>query len=226
MGTRHWPLFDLVVETPRLTLRYVDDDLAVELIELAGRGIHDPATMPFSIPWTDLPSPRFERESLQFYWGRRAGLQPDDWSLQMAVIVDGVTVGLTDLLAKDFPRIRGVATGSWLGREFQGRGIGKEMRIATLTLGFDGLGAEYATTGAFHDNEASKGVTTLARLRTDRLARHAPARRARQAAGVPHVSRALADDPARRHHDRRSRALPRPARRVIAGPSVTRRTTR
>ena len=33
------------------------------------------------------------------------------------------------------------------------------MRIATLTLGFDGLGADYATTAAFHDNEASKGVT-------------------------------------------------------------------
>ena len=160
MGTGHWPLFDLVVETPRLTLRYVDDGLAVELIDLAGRGIHDPATMPFSIPWTDLPSPRFEREALQFYWSRRAGLRPDDWSLQMAVIVDGVTVGLTDLLARDFPRLRGVATGSWLGREFQGRGIGKEMRIATLTLGFDGLGAEYATTGAFHDNAASIGVTT------------------------------------------------------------------
>ena len=78
----------------------------------------------------------------------------------MAVIVDGVTVGLTDLLATDFPRLHGVATGSWLGREFQGHGIGKEMRIATLTLGFDGLGADYATTGAFHDNEASKGVTT------------------------------------------------------------------
>ena len=74
MGTTFWPLFDLVVETPRLTLRYVDDELAVELVELAVRGIHDPATMPFSIPWTDLPSARFEREALQFYWGRRAGV--------------------------------------------------------------------------------------------------------------------------------------------------------
>ncbi|MET0663443.1 MAG: GNAT family protein, partial [Ilumatobacteraceae bacterium] len=159
MGTRYWPLFDLRVETPRLTLRYVDDDLAGELVELAANGIHDPATMPFSIPWTDLPSPRFEREALQFHWGRRAGLRPEAWALPMAVIVDGVTVGLTDLLATDFPRLRGVATGSWLGRDFQGQGIGKEMRIATLTLGFDGLGADYATTGAFHDNEASKGVT-------------------------------------------------------------------
>ena len=159
MGSPFWPLFDLTVETPRLTLRYIDDDLAAQLVELAGRGIHDPAVMPFSVPWTDLPSPQMEREALQFYWSRRASLRPDDWALPLAVIVDGTTVGMTDLMAKDFPRLRGVTTGSWLGREFQGRGIGKEMRLATLAVGFDGLGADYATTAAYHDNEASKGVT-------------------------------------------------------------------
>ena len=33
------------------------------------------------------------------------------------------------------------------------------MRLAALTLGFDGLGAEIATTGLWHDNAASLGVT-------------------------------------------------------------------
>ncbi|CAB4586671.1 MAG: hypothetical protein F2534_17845 [Actinobacteria bacterium] len=49
-----WPLFDLRVTTPRLELRYVDDDLALELAELATRGVHDPEYMPFVVEWTDI----------------------------------------------------------------------------------------------------------------------------------------------------------------------------
>lgn len=45
------------------------------------------------------------------------------------------------------------------GREHQGDGIGTEMRLATLTLGFVGFGADMALTGAWHDNERSVGVT-------------------------------------------------------------------
>ena len=58
-------------------------------------------------------------------------------------------------MAKDFPALRTVSTGSWLGREYQGRGLGKEMRSAILHLAFAGLGAAEAYSGAFDDNEAS-----------------------------------------------------------------------
>ncbi|EQD45135.1 GCN5-related N-acetyltransferase, partial [mine drainage metagenome] len=51
------------------------------------------------------------------------------------------------------------STGSWLGREHQGRGFGKEMRAAILHLGFATLGAEEALTSAFSDNPASIRVT-------------------------------------------------------------------
>lgn len=67
MANDHWPLFDLEVRTPHLTLRYLDDDLTAELVAVAARGVHDPATTPFSIPWTDLPSPQMEREAMRFY---------------------------------------------------------------------------------------------------------------------------------------------------------------
>lgn len=67
-----WPLFDLQVVTPRLVLRYVSDELGAELATLAAKGIHDPATMPFTEPWTDVPSPDLERNSLQYYWRNRA----------------------------------------------------------------------------------------------------------------------------------------------------------
>lgn len=43
-----WPLFDLQVVTPQIVLRYVSDELGAALATLAAKGIHDPATMPFS----------------------------------------------------------------------------------------------------------------------------------------------------------------------------------
>lgn len=160
MVNEHWPLFDLEIRTPTLTLRYLDDELIAELLDVARRGVHDPAVMPFTIPWTDLPSPQMEQEAMRFYARTRAEVRAAAWNLQFAVIVDGEIVGACDLSAESFPELRQFTTGSWLGREFQGRGLGKEFRQAALALGFDGLGAEYALTGMWHDNAASKGVTT------------------------------------------------------------------
>ena len=159
MPNDHWPLLDLAVRTPRLTLRYLDDQMALALLAVAARGVHDPAVMPFTIPWTDLPSPQMEQEAMRFYARTRADLRPDSWNLQFAVIADGDVVGMCDLGAKDFSTLRQFTTGSWLGREYQGQGFGKEMRMAALTLGFDGLDAEFAQTAAWHDNAASLGVT-------------------------------------------------------------------
>ncbi len=154
-----WPLFDLRVTTPRLELRYIDDDLATELALLALKGIHDPDKMPFGVPWSDAPSPTLEYETMQFYWRCRATTSPTSWTINLATIVDGVVVGTSGLMTHDFPTLRAFETGSWLGREFQGKGIGKEMRIASLQLGFLGFAAECATTGAWHDNGPSLGVT-------------------------------------------------------------------
>jgi RimJ/RimL family protein N-acetyltransferase len=155
----YWPLFDLVVRTPRLTLRYLDDEHAVALASLASRGIHDPNFMPFAMPWTDAQSPDLERDALRFYWRCRAETGAERWNLQFATFEDGVLVGSTNLVACGFPVKRSFETGSWLGREHQARGIGTEMRVATLHVGFIALDARVATTGAFHDNSPSLGVT-------------------------------------------------------------------
>lgn len=159
MAHPHWPLFDLEIRTPRITVVGLTDDRAVELAALAARGIHDDGFMPFSVPWSRADSPELERQALQFYWRCRADTSPAGWNINLVVLVDGEVAGTTGLIASDFGRMRQFETGSWLGREHQGRGIGTEMRIATLTLGFDGFGAEWATTGAWHDNAASLGVT-------------------------------------------------------------------
>ena len=154
-----WPLFDLRVRTPRLELRYIDDEMATELALLATKGIHDADFMPFTMPWSLEPSPVLERNTMQFYWRSRAETSPTDWNINLATVVNGAVVGTTALLAKEFPLLRQFETGSWLGRAFQGQGIGKEMRVATLHLGFLGLAGEIATTSAWEDNGPSLGVT-------------------------------------------------------------------
>jgi RimJ/RimL family protein N-acetyltransferase len=155
----HWPLFGLVVRTPLVELRPADDDMLGRLATLAADGVHDPDVMPFIVPWTRAEPPQLQRDALRYWWGQRASWQPDDWTLTMAVLVDGEVVGVQDLGARDFAVTRSVSTGSWLGRHHQGRGIGTEMRAAILHLAFAGLGAETAESGAFEDNPASLAVS-------------------------------------------------------------------
>lgn len=159
MAHPYWPFFDLEVRTPRLTLRAIDDRTATELAALAAEGIHDPERMPFGVEWTDVEPPQLQVNTMQYHWRCRAELTADAWTLDLAVFEDDVLVGSTGLITRQFPTTRAFETGSWLGRRFQGRGLGTEMRIATLHLGFEGFGARLATTAAFDDNPASLGVT-------------------------------------------------------------------
>lgn len=159
MAASFWPLFDLTIRTPRLTMRPPNDADVFALALLASRGIHDPKDMPFRHPWTDVPSPQFERNTLQFHWRVRASWSVEEWHLPFAVWVDGEIVGQQDIVGRDFLHTRTFETGSWLGQAHQGQGIGKEMRLAILHLGFLGLGAERAETGAYEYNAASLGVT-------------------------------------------------------------------
>lgn len=154
-----WPLFDLEIRTPRLTLRYVDDSLACRLALLALEGVHDPDEMPFLVPWTDVPSPLQERGSMQFYWSERAALGPRHWSIPFATIVDGEVLGMQGVTADDFVTLRTVKTGSWLVQRAHGRGIGTEMRSAVLWFAFEVLGAQRALTAANATNGPSNGVT-------------------------------------------------------------------
>jgi RimJ/RimL family protein N-acetyltransferase len=156
---RYWPLFDLEVRTPQLTLRYIDDDLAAELCDLMQQGIHASGFMPFAVPWSTVPSPQREHDALRHYWAMRGSLHPDRWTIEVAVVRDGSVIGAGGLMSENFPRLRTLETGSWLGLAHQGRGLGREFRHAMLHLAFAGLGAAVATTGAWSDNGPSLGVT-------------------------------------------------------------------
>ncbi|CAN5858470.1 GNAT family protein [soil metagenome] len=154
-----WPLFDLRVRTARLELRPATDELLVAVADLAAAGVHDAATMPFLEAWTDAPPDELRRGTLQWGWRHRAGWAPEAWNLGLAVLLGGEVVGVQDIGAEQFAKLRTVHTGSWLGRCHQGQGIGTEMRGAVLHLAFAGLGATVAYSGAWHDNAPSIAVS-------------------------------------------------------------------
>jgi RimJ/RimL family protein N-acetyltransferase len=174
MGHALWPLFDLRLRTPRLELRLPTDDELVDLAAVARAGIHDPTDMPFAAAWTDAPSPEFERSFAKFHWRSRATWSVDDWVLPLAVLDGGRPVGVQALMAERFAVFRAVSSGSWLGRAHQGRGIGREMRLAVLALAFDGLDAEVATTEALSPGGPSAGVSRSVGYAENGIGRVAP----------------------------------------------------
>jgi RimJ/RimL family protein N-acetyltransferase len=146
-------LASLRIRTPRLELRLATVAELRELFRVAQAGIHDPAVMPFEIPWTD----DLDEESFLGYHRKNLEqLGRDEFHLNLVVFLDGQPIGTQGINGRDTQRI---VTGSWLGASYQGRGYGAEMRSAILSFAFDVLGAEVAVSGAFVDNPASRGVS-------------------------------------------------------------------
>ena len=45
--------------------------------------------MPFFFPWTDAPPGRLARNTAAYHWGKRSTFAPDDFCLDLAVLLDG-----------------------------------------------------------------------------------------------------------------------------------------
>jgi len=153
------PVFGLRLTTPRLMLALPDADQLAALAALAAEGIHDPSVQPFGAEWTDRPAEQIPASVVQHAWMAWSKWQPGTWELGFVVVHDGMVIGTQAISASKFAIRREFGTGSWLGRAYQGRGFGAEMRAAVLAFGFDGLAAQYATTSAYLDNPASQGVS-------------------------------------------------------------------
>jgi RimJ/RimL family protein N-acetyltransferase len=153
------PLLGLRITAGPLELRGITDDLLGPLADLAMEGIHDLDAMPFAVPWTLAPAQDLPRNVAQYHWGRRAAFSPVAWGAELAVSWDGELAGVQGIEARDYLVTRTAETGSWLGRRFQGRGIGTAMRQVICAFAFDHLDAEYMLSGAFTDNPASLAVS-------------------------------------------------------------------
>ena len=158
--TSTWPLFGLVLRTPRLELHPVRDADLPGLARAAAAGIHEPGRSPFPAPWAEAPADELPAQLARYHWSLRAATTHDSWRVAFAILEDGVVIGCQDLLADRFRATRSVSSGSWLTRSAQGRGLGREMRAAVLMLAFDHLGAEVAESSALAWNDASIRVSS------------------------------------------------------------------
>ncbi|MFF2024375.1 GNAT family N-acetyltransferase [Streptomyces sp. NPDC058171] len=165
--THAWPPYGLRLTTERLELGLPDLAALSELARVAADGVHDPDVMPFTVPWSDAGPAARGRAVFQHVLGTVAAWAPHAWTLSLAVRHEGRIVGRQDLSGDDFAVTRQVSTGSWLGREHQGRGLGTEMRAAALHLAFAGLGAHWAVSSAMIDNPRSLAVSRKLGYRDD-----------------------------------------------------------
>ncbi|MGA2830731.1 MAG: GNAT family N-acetyltransferase [Streptosporangiaceae bacterium] len=153
-----WPMFGLVIQTPRLRLRLPREGDLPELAR-AARVISAPGEPRLHLPWMYEPSPDMEREFFQRYWRALAHWRPSSWHLPLAIYLKERPIGVQDMWAADFARLRSAGTGSWIRRDQQGRGYGTEARAAVLELAFGQLGAEEACTEYLDGNHASEKVS-------------------------------------------------------------------
>jgi len=157
MTHRYWPIFDLRLTTPDLTLRPTTEaDLEMVADQLPDDVDMDPAATTYG-----LADARTERGVTisQSYWKAFGTWSPAAWRLNFVVFADGEFVGAQEVEGNDFLKLRTVDSASFLLPSARGRGWGKQMRTAVLSFAFNQLDAQAAITSAFHDNHASLGVS-------------------------------------------------------------------
>ena len=131
-----YPALDLVIRTPRVELRGATDDLLEELVPVINAGVYDTqAPLPFDDPMSFYEeSPVREWRWFRAIWAGRSRVDVDEWwRLYFVVLYDGAPIGMQDLTGVSFRTLRTVATFSWLGLPYQGKGIGRETRRPYFT---------------------------------------------------------------------------------------------
>lgn len=147
--TSPWPLFDLRLRLGDLLLRPVTEPDLPLLVAIVPDDVElDPS----------LPADRAVA-FFQGYWRTQSHWTAQDWAVSFLVQRREQVVGVQVLEGSDFALLRTVDSASWLVPSARGRGIGKTMRTAVLDFAFGSLGAQAAVTAAWHDNEASLGVS-------------------------------------------------------------------
>jgi RimJ/RimL family protein N-acetyltransferase len=153
----YWPLFDLTLTTPNLVLRVATEADQLRLADTLPDDVEiDPSMPRFGDP--DSHAAR-GASTFQSYWRAFGTWRPESWAVPFVVFRGGDLIGLQALEGDDFTTLRTVDSFSMLVRDARGKGYGKQMRDAVLTLAFGPLEAVRAVTSAWHDNHASLGVS-------------------------------------------------------------------
>jgi RimJ/RimL family protein N-acetyltransferase len=152
-----WPLPALRLRTAELVLRPVTE---ADLEQVAATLSPDVGSDPTLPAFPGLPPDLARGTALhQGYWRSLGSWSVASWQLPFAVLAEGEIVGMQTLEGTDFPLLRTVDSSSHLAPDVRGRGWGKQMRRAVLSLAFGPLDAQAAVTSAWHHNQASLGVS-------------------------------------------------------------------
>jgi RimJ/RimL family protein N-acetyltransferase len=154
-----FPPLGLVVRAGDLTLRPLSDDDLPEYAALIRRPIFEDEDSPQVFPWYRAEPEERVRNALAFQWHLRSEIGPEAWTLPMGVWTQGRLIGCQDMSASRFAERRVVSSGSWLTLDAHGKGHGRLMRQAMLTLAFDHLGATRAESLAAVGTHPSFGVS-------------------------------------------------------------------
>jgi RimJ/RimL family protein N-acetyltransferase len=152
-----WPLFALVIETPRLVLQLPCEADLVALAR-AARAIQPAGETPFQLPWLYAPSPDVERALLQRHWRALAHWRPDSWHLLLAIYLDGEPIGVQEMWATEYGVTRSAGVGTWLALAHQRHGLGREALAGARALAFDWLGADEIHAEYLDGNLAAEAV--------------------------------------------------------------------
>lgn len=146
-----WPVFGLVLESPRLRLHAASarDIVAIGTNSYYGSGPRRGAAF--------TAAELFARAVARSV----ADWEVENWNIVFAVWRDDEIVGLQELSAQDFPRMRIVETPAWVVPEYRNKGIGQEMRRAVLYLAFHELHAVAAHADPLVANHTAIQVNRL-----------------------------------------------------------------
>ena len=164
MAHSAWPFSELSIGGPRVTLRGTTDEHFLGLFKAMHGGVHPEGTESASFPPSALSGAELEEFARRSWLGNRQHWSIDHWWLDLTVFMNtnlDVPVGMQVLSARDFLNQRQVTTASWLSRNFQGRGLGTEMRRLALDFAFLELGATSAISETFPENMASARVSVV-----------------------------------------------------------------
>jgi RimJ/RimL family protein N-acetyltransferase len=150
-------LFGLRLKTPDLELRVATEADLGQLADL----LPDDVELDPRLPAYDFGDPQRTRAAAIFqgYWQAFGNWRPESWTVPFLVFRGGELIGQPVLEGEDFGRLRTVDSSSLLATRARGKGYGKQMRDAVLSLAFGPLEAATAITSTWQDNHASLGVS-------------------------------------------------------------------
>jgi hypothetical protein len=221
-----WPLFGLLIETPRLQLRLPREDELPALTD-AARDIAGPADPRLQMPWMYGGSPDLERRLQQRHWRALAHWKPANWHLPLAVFLAAEPIGMQDLWAEEFAQRR--SAGHRLV-DHPGQARPRVRHRGTRRGPGPGLRPPGRGRGADRVHRGQPRIRTglpQARLYPQRPAhrpprRHRPRHRIPAPPRPPRLGKPRPARPHRRHRPRTMHAHARPAR--LRGPGMRRAT--